>query len=59
MTRSELLREQAEVLWRVAESSALPEVRREARHLAAVCEDKLAELRRSEPVQHEADQPPS
>ena len=59
MTRREILRERAETLWREAESSDLPAVRQELRHLAAVCEDELAELGRIEREQHRVEQLPA
>ena len=48
MTRREILREQADVLWRVAEVSNVPAVRAETRRLAALCERQLADLRRDQ-----------
>lgn len=44
MTRREILREQADILWRVAERSDMPTVRAETRRLAALCERQLADL---------------
>ena len=41
MTQREILREQADILWRVAERSDVPAVRAEVRRLAALCERLL------------------
>ncbi len=51
MTRRELLRERADILWRLAESSEVQAVRREMQHLAAVCEDQISELLRAQEQQ--------
>lgn len=45
MTQREILREQADILWRVAERSDVPAVRAEVRRLAALCERLLGDLR--------------
>lgn len=45
MTRSEILREQADVLWTLAESSGASSIRQDLRHLAALCEEMIADLR--------------
>ena len=45
MTERENLREQADILWRVAERSEVPAVRTEVRRLAALCERLLGDLR--------------
>ncbi len=44
MNRRELLREQADILWRLAESSEIEVIRREMRHLATVCEGQISDL---------------
>ncbi len=41
MTPREILREQAEVLRKVAESSDVPAIRQELRRLAGVCEEMI------------------
>lgn len=51
MTRREILREQADVLWRLAESSEIEAVRQELRRLASVCEDAISELRNPSELQ--------
>ena len=48
MTRIEVLRSQAHVLWRLAESFDIPELRHDIRAIAAACEEMADDLLREE-----------